>query len=77
MKKITGIDGTPLSSVDRSKISVSKLRCIESKDSKGLVEAWAVGEVESADIQVWLLVQVVTLLAQLQQGSVLSPIVRH
>jgi len=75
--KITGLDGKPLIGIDRSKVSASRLRCIESKSDKALIEAWAVGEVESADAQVWLLVQVVTLLAQLQRGSVVSPIVRH
>jgi len=77
MAKITLLDGTPLSSVDRSKVSTSKLKCIESGNARGLLESWAIGEIKSADAQVWLLFQITTLLAQLQRGGSLSPLSPH
>ena len=77
MAKITLLDGTTPLNVDKSKISTSRLKCIESEGVMGLIESWASGEVKSADAQVWLLIQVISLLSQLQRSSVLSPLRPH
>ena len=69
MAKISGVDGKPLLSVDSSKLTPSKLKCLQSRDAQSLIEAWAVGEVDNADVQTWLMFQMVASLMTANAGG--------
>lgn len=77
MGKITGIDGKPMLNVDRSKVSASKLKCLESESVQALVEAWIAGEVETQDVQAWLTFQMTIQLMGLGINRVSVPTVGH
>ncbi len=77
MGKITAIDGRPMLKVDRSKVTASKLKCLESANVQALLEAWAAGDVESQDVQVWLTFQMTIQLMALGVGHVIVPTVGH
>lgn len=75
MGKITGIDGKPMFKVDSSKLTPSKLKCMESENVQSLLESWASGDVDNADAQTWLMFQmVVQLMTSNIDSGVIVPV---
>lgn len=75
MGKITGVDGKVLLNIDKSKVTASKLKCLESGDIQTLLQAWAVGDVDGADAQVWLMFQLIAQLMASDAGTI-RPVTR-
>jgi hypothetical protein len=77
MTKITGVDGRPMLNLDRSKVTASKLKCLESENSQALLEAWLAGEVETEDFQAWLTFQMTIQLMTSGVSGLTVPTVAH
>jgi len=75
--EITGVDGRPMLNIDRSKVTASKLKCLESESVQALLEAWLAGEVETGDVQTWLTFQMTIQLMALGVSHVIVPTVGH
>lgn len=75
--KITGVDGRPMLNIDKSKVTESKLKCLESESVQLLLEAWLAGDVKTEDVQVWLTFQMTAQLMTLSVGRVTVPTVAH
>lgn len=72
---LLGPDGKKVQSIDESKLSKSKRKCISSGTLIELMQIWGNDEVDDRDVQTFLLFQIAKTLMELQIGS--KPIIVH